>query len=457
MPLSINHNLMAANAARNLTSHYGAMGTSIQRLSSGLRINSSDDDAAGLAVRELMRSDIRTLNQGVKNANDAVSMIQTADGALEVIDEKLIRMRELAEQASTGTYTSDQRIIINDEFKQMSSEIQRIATTTEFNGIKLLDGHFDETEIDIKQINIKGFAQGQSNLISREVVEVDGELYSGDWLGNIWKYEDGTNWSLIGTGQGPSFVYNYNGKLIAKNASGTGVKVRELVNGSLIQINTDGFGNANNFGNDGATTVNGVFYFSTHNSATGTEVYKYNGNLNWEMINTPGFGDTANEDCYLTEYNNTLVASTWNTNGSEIFQYTEGSWKKISEDGWGDGYLKINLTTINGKLYGVGGKTTGAMVYRYDGGTTWTPISDPGLGDTVNTNGFITSFNNELYVGTSVGGASTGGNIYKYNGDNKWESIIANGVGDSDNKQCILSVAGDTLYVTTYNGNSIWN
>ncbi len=98
----INHNEMAANTARNLNSHYGRLQTSTQRLSTGLRINSAADDAAGLAIRELMRSDIASLNQGVRNANDAISLIQVADGALGIIDEKLIRMKELAEQAASG-------------------------------------------------------------------------------------------------------------------------------------------------------------------------------------------------------------------------------------------------------------------------------------------------------------------------------------------------------------------
>jgi len=141
MSLVINHNMMAMTAARNLRTSYNALGTSVQRLSSGLRINSAADDAAGLAIRELMRADITALNQGVRNANDAISMIQTADGALSVIDEKLIRMKELAEQAATGTYTSDQRLIIDSEYQAMASEITRIANATDFNGIKLLDGN----------------------------------------------------------------------------------------------------------------------------------------------------------------------------------------------------------------------------------------------------------------------------------------------------------------------------
>jgi flagellin len=140
MSLVINHNLMAMNATRNLSNSYSNLAVSTRRLSSGLRIGTAADDAAGLAIRELMRADISSINQGIRNANDAISMIQTADGALQVIDEKLIRMKELATQAATGTYTSAQRLIIDSEYQAMASEITRIANATDFNGIKLLDG-----------------------------------------------------------------------------------------------------------------------------------------------------------------------------------------------------------------------------------------------------------------------------------------------------------------------------
>ncbi len=145
MSISIHTNLMAGNAARTLGSHYNRLSKSVQRLSSGLRINSAADDAAGLAIRELMRADVASLNQGIRNANDAISMIQTADGALAVIDEKLIRMKELAEQAATGTYNSTQRLIIDSEYQAMAAEIDRIANATDFNGIKLLDGSLSGT------------------------------------------------------------------------------------------------------------------------------------------------------------------------------------------------------------------------------------------------------------------------------------------------------------------------
>ena len=140
MSLVINHNMMAANTARNLNAHYSQLSKSTERLSTGLRVNSAADDAAGLAIRELQRADIATLHQGARNANDAISLIQTGDGALGVIDEKLTRMKELAEQAATGTYDSTQRLMIESEYQAMASEITRIANATDFNGIKLLDG-----------------------------------------------------------------------------------------------------------------------------------------------------------------------------------------------------------------------------------------------------------------------------------------------------------------------------
>lgn len=142
MSLIINHNLTAQNTTRNLNDVYGNLSVSVQRLSTGLRINSAADDAAGLAIREGMRADISALNQGIRNAQDGISMIQTAEGALSVIDEKLIRMKELAEQAATGTYTNEQRLIIHSEFAAMAAEIDRIASATDFNGVNFLTEMF---------------------------------------------------------------------------------------------------------------------------------------------------------------------------------------------------------------------------------------------------------------------------------------------------------------------------
>ena len=137
--LAIKNNLMAANAARNLGKSYDALAKSVERLSSGLRINGAKDDAAGLAVRELMRADIAVLQQGSRNAQDGISMLQTMEGAMATIDDSLVRMKQLAEQAATGSYSDAQRLIMDSEFGEMATEIERIATATQFNGIKMLD------------------------------------------------------------------------------------------------------------------------------------------------------------------------------------------------------------------------------------------------------------------------------------------------------------------------------
>jgi len=184
MGLVINHNLMAMNAARNLSTSYSNLSTSVQRLSSGLRVNSAADDAAGLAVRELMRTDIRVLNQGVRNANDAMSMIQTADGALSVIDEKLTRMKELAEQAATGTYTTAQRLIMDSEYQAMASEITRIANATDFNGVKLLDGSLSGSAVDgTGQMKIH-FGTGNSSAEDYYYVKIGEATASALGVGN---------------------------------------------------------------------------------------------------------------------------------------------------------------------------------------------------------------------------------------------------------------------------------
>ena len=158
--LAIKNNLMSVNAARHLGVSYDALSRSVERLSSGLRINSAKDDAAGLAVRELMRSDLAVTQQGIRNAQDGISMLQTMEGAMAVVDDALVRMQQLAEQASTGSYSAAQRTIMEQEFGQMREEIDRIAGSTSFNGIKMLDNsasvaiHFGKLSTD--NISLEG-------------------------------------------------------------------------------------------------------------------------------------------------------------------------------------------------------------------------------------------------------------------------------------------------------------
>jgi flagellin len=136
----INTNINSLTAQRNLSSTQSSLTTSMQRLSSGLRINSAKDDSAGMAIADRMTSQVRGLNQAARNANDAISLAQTAEGALGSIADNLQRMRELAVQAANGTLTDDNRAKIQAEVSQLKAEIDRVGNQTQFNGIQLLDG-----------------------------------------------------------------------------------------------------------------------------------------------------------------------------------------------------------------------------------------------------------------------------------------------------------------------------
>jgi len=145
----INSNIASLTAQRNLNSSQSSLNTSLERLSSGLRINSAKDDAAGLAISERMSTQIRGLNQANRNANDGISLTQTAEGALTEIGNNLQRIRELSVQASNATNTASDRAALQAEVTQLTSEIQRVATQTQFNGMNLLDGSFGTFNLQV--------------------------------------------------------------------------------------------------------------------------------------------------------------------------------------------------------------------------------------------------------------------------------------------------------------------
>ena len=167
MPQIINTNIASLNAQRNLNTSQGSLSNALQRLSSGLRINSSKDDAAGLAVAEKMNSQARGMTVAIRNGNDGLSLAQTAEAGMNVIGEHLQRMRELAVQAASGQYDSDNRSALNTEYQQLKLEIDRVISATNFNGKQLLNGNFsdgvifqvgatstEESQIMVKILNV---------------------------------------------------------------------------------------------------------------------------------------------------------------------------------------------------------------------------------------------------------------------------------------------------------------
>ena len=150
MALVINTNISSLTAQRNLSINSEKLATSVQRLSSGLRINSAKDDAAGLAISEKLRSQIRSISVAIRNAQDGISIAQTSEGGLAEIGNILGRMRELSEQSANGTLGDAERLSLDAEYQQLKTEINRISEATEFNGVKLLNGSQSATGVTLQ-------------------------------------------------------------------------------------------------------------------------------------------------------------------------------------------------------------------------------------------------------------------------------------------------------------------
>ncbi len=160
MGLRINTNVSSLNTQRHLANTSSKFSKSMEKLSSGLRINRAGDDAAGLAISEGLKADIRSLDQAGRNAADGISLVQTGEGALDEVSNILLRMKELAEQSMNGTLSTTDRGYLDSEYTALSSEIDRIAASTEFNGVSLLDSSLD---VDI-QVGIGTASTDQVNI-----------------------------------------------------------------------------------------------------------------------------------------------------------------------------------------------------------------------------------------------------------------------------------------------------
>ncbi|HEY6642623.1 flagellin [Povalibacter sp.] len=174
MALVINTNVMSLNAQRNLTTSANQLATSLQRLSSGLRINSAKDDAAGLAISERLTSQINGLNVAARNANDGISLAQTAEGDLAQIGNNLQRMRELSVQSANASNSASDRAALNAEVQQLAQEIDRVAQASSFNGVKLLDGTFQAQTFQVganatasDQITVSSITNARSNALGQ--------------------------------------------------------------------------------------------------------------------------------------------------------------------------------------------------------------------------------------------------------------------------------------------------
>ena len=183
MALTVNTNIASLTAQRNLTGSQDMLSTSLERLSSGLRINSAKDDAAGLSISSRFEAQIRGLNQGIRNANDGISLAQTAEGALSEVSGNLQRIRELAVQSANATNSSADRATLQAEVTALVSEIDRVATQTTFNNIKLLDGSFNAQSFQVganagETVTVASIVNARSASLGGESLTLDGSALS---------------------------------------------------------------------------------------------------------------------------------------------------------------------------------------------------------------------------------------------------------------------------------------
>jgi flagellin len=211
MAISIISNVSSLNAQRNLTKTTNALNSNFAKLSSGMRINTAGDDAAGLAISERMKSQIRSLSQAERNANDGASLLQTAEGALNENSGILIRMRELAMQSANGTLGASETDALQTEFGQLTSEIDRISQVTEFNGKKLLDG--SAAGGIVFQV---GIGTGPNDKITASVEKMTAASYGKDDTGTVI---DLAALKIGGAGADPSAALDAIDKAIAANSA----------------------------------------------------------------------------------------------------------------------------------------------------------------------------------------------------------------------------------------------
>ncbi len=255
----INTNVASLFAQRNLDGSQAALNVALQRLSSGLRINSAKDDAAGLAITQRMSARIGSLNQAARNANDGISMIQTAESAMQEIQNMLVRMKELATQASSSTVGNTERGFINTELQQLKDEVNNIASRTAFNGQKLLDGSFGIQLDSSSQVQVGFNVNGTAAVTGVSVAgATPSTTYTFTDSGGVLTLSDGTNsqaidLSSVTVAAGTSYVLDYDSLGVkitiaaAANTAGTDIAgaldTQTVVTGTpsaaVIQIGAD--------------------------------------------------------------------------------------------------------------------------------------------------------------------------------------------------------------------------
>ena len=277
MPVVINTNVLSLNAQRNLSRSDSTLQTALQRLSSGLRINSAKDDAAGLAIANRFTTQIRGLNQAVRNANDGISLAQTAESALDELTNNLQRIRELAVQAANSTNSASDRAALDQEVQQRLAEVNRIASQTSFNGQKVLDGSFGSAQFQVganvgETINVNLTTGVRADQLGQIATATGGAVTAN-------ALTDGSVTIAVGTGTAVSVRASTAGTQAGQTSDSAWAKLQAIngagVSGLTATATNASTGTFNTVSSAGGTstynlTVNGVaIYAGTGNIASG--------------------------------------------------------------------------------------------------------------------------------------------------------------------------------------------
>ncbi len=401
MGLSINTNVMSLNAQRNLGTSQSALSKSMQRLSSGLRINSAKDDAAGLAISDRMTSQIRGLNQAARNSNDGISLAQTAEGALQETTNILQRMRELAVQSANDTNSASDRSSLQSEVNQLKQEMTRIAETTEFNGKKLLDGTLSSAQFQVgananqtisfgissaKAASLGNNSTASSNTTANYSIEAATSAATGSSANDV----------LAQT----LTVVGKEGSQTASVADGnTAAVIAEKIN--AISADTGVTASAKTTASIGGLTANGSVSFNLQ----GTNVV--NGTTPAISINaTVLSNDLTNLVTAISEQaGNTGITATLSADKASII-LTQASGSDIKIDDFDHSATVAGTSTSRMTLTG----SAGAAVTLYDGGTSAgvTVADDTTDADSSTVGGEITFNSAAGFNVTSSIAASTG-------------------------------------------------
>jgi flagellin len=353
MAQTINTNIASLNAQRNLTTSQSELATSLQRLSSGLRINSAKDDAAGLSIASRFTTQIRGMNQAVRNANDGISLAQTAEGALSEVTANLQRIRELAVQAANATNSSSDRAALDQEVQQRLAEVDRIAQTTSFNGVKVLDGSFGTAAFQVganvgETINVSLGTSMRNTQIGKTADYVGATAYSS--ASNVGQQSGSVSTSTLAAGELTIAVGTNQAVSIAASASYTGSHAQQAGTSAYAKagaINAAGIGGLTAIAD---TTVQATFVTTTSGVGGATDSYSLsiNGTAIFSATATVVDGATAATAINANSSATGVSASFDSVNGRMTLQAVDGRDIRVQQTSGALGAANEGFTATTG-------------------------------------------------------------------------------------------------------------